>query len=79
MLQVDFLLTATNMIVPVPSVSAMIANRFRMREDLRSYSLGGQGCSSGVLVMGLAQSLLNAAPCGAIALVVLHEVLSEIL
>lgn len=71
--EVDILLTATNMIVPVPSVSAMVANRFGMREDLRSYSLGGQGCASGVLVVGLAQSLLAAAPRGAVALVVLHE------
>ena len=53
------MLTATNMVVPVPSVSAMIAHKFGMRSDLTAYSLGGQGCAAGVMVLQLAQSLLK--------------------
>ena len=57
--QVDIVLTAVNMIVPIPSFSAMVAHRFGMRADLVSYSLGGQGCGAGVMILGLAESLLK--------------------
>ena len=59
LLQVDIVLTAVNMIVPIPSFSAMVAHKFGMRSDLVSYSLGGQGCGAGVLILGLAESLLK--------------------
>ena len=57
--QVDIVLTATNMVVPVPSVSAMVAHAFGMRSDITTYSLGGQGCAAGVMILRLAQSLLR--------------------
>ncbi|GFP93909.1 3-ketoacyl-coa synthase 17 [Phtheirospermum japonicum] len=44
---------------PVPSVSAMIVNRFKLREDLLSYNLGGMGCSAGVIAVDLAKRLLQ--------------------
>lgn len=60
--QVDILIAATDTYVPVPSMSAMVANRFKMRGDLRNYSLGGQGCSSGIIAVELAQQLLKVMP-----------------
>ncbi|EIE20271.1 thiolase-like protein [Coccomyxa subellipsoidea C-169] len=72
--EVDILITATDTYVPVPSMSAMIANRFGMRTDLRTYSLAGHACTSGVIAVELAQQLLKArAAKGKVALVVLHE------
>lgn len=55
----DILITATDSYVPVPSMSAMIANRFKMRSDVRTYSLAGHTCTSGIIVVELAQQLLK--------------------
>ena len=57
--QVDILITTSNTVAMLPSMSAMIANHFRMRPDVQSYSLGGMGCASGVLCLELAQQLLK--------------------
>lgn len=57
--QVDILITACTSLAMLPSMSALVANHFKMREDLQSYSLGGQGCTSGVLAVELARHLLK--------------------
>ncbi|GBG85642.1 hypothetical protein CBR_g40371 [Chara braunii] len=44
---------------PTPSLSAMIVNRFKMRGSIRTYSLGGMGCSAGVISIDLAKDLLQ--------------------
>lgn len=44
---------------PVPSLSAMIVNRYKLREDVLSYNLGGMGCSAGVIAVDLAKRLLK--------------------
>lgn len=45
---------------PVPSLSATIVNRYKLREDVLSYNLGGMGCSAGVIAVDLAKRLLQA-------------------
>ncbi|XP_020105549.1 3-ketoacyl-CoA synthase 4 [Ananas comosus] len=44
---------------PTPSLSAMIVNRYRLRGNIRSYNLGGMGCSAGVIAVDLARDLLQ--------------------
>ncbi|PPD77829.1 hypothetical protein GOBAR_DD25249 [Gossypium barbadense] len=44
---------------PVPSWSAMIVNRFKLRHDVLSYNLGGMGCSAGVIAIDVAKQLLQ--------------------
>lgn len=44
---------------PVPSLSAMVASYFEMRSDVLHYSLGGQGCTSGIIEVELAAHLLR--------------------
>ncbi|PIN04291.1 Very-long-chain 3-oxoacyl-CoA synthase [Handroanthus impetiginosus] len=44
---------------PVPSLSAMIVNRHKLREDVLSYNLGGMGCSAGLIAIDLAKRLLQ--------------------
>merc|ERR1712048_1198359 len=58
-----------------PSLCAMICNKFRFREDIRSYNLGGMGCSANVISVDLAKQLLQNEP-GARALVISTEIIT---
>jgi 3-ketoacyl-CoA synthase len=44
---------------PTPSMSAMIVNRYKMRGNIRTYNLGGMGCSAGVIAIDLAKDMLQ--------------------
>lgn len=44
---------------PVPSLSSMIVNRYRLRHNVRSFSVGGMGCSAGLAAINLAKQLLQ--------------------
>ncbi|XP_004293205.1 PREDICTED: 3-ketoacyl-CoA synthase 4 [Fragaria vesca subsp. vesca] len=44
---------------PTPSLSAMIVNRYKLRGNIRSFNLGGMGCSAGVIAVDLAKDLLQ--------------------
>lgn len=43
----------------VPSLSAVIVNRYKLGDNVRSYNLGGMGCTAGLRAIGLAQQLLQ--------------------
>jgi 3-ketoacyl-CoA synthase len=44
---------------PTPSLSAMVINRYKLRGNVLSYSLGGMGCSARVISIDLAKCLLQ--------------------
>ncbi|XP_010548060.1 PREDICTED: 3-ketoacyl-CoA synthase 18-like [Tarenaya hassleriana] len=44
---------------PTPSLSAMVVNKYKLRSNIRSYNLGGMGCSAGVIAIDLAKDLLR--------------------
>jgi 3-ketoacyl-CoA synthase len=44
--QIDVLVTNCSAFSPTPSLSSMIVNKFKMRSDINSFSLGGMGCST---------------------------------
>ncbi|KAH7845643.1 hypothetical protein Vadar_004311 [Vaccinium darrowii] len=44
---------------PTPSLSAMIVNKYKLRGNIRSFNLGGMGCSAGVISVDLAKDLLQ--------------------
>ncbi|KAL6954227.1 Protein Nef [Sarracenia purpurea var. burkii] len=44
---------------PTPSLSAMIVNKYKLRGNVRSFNLGGMGCSAGVIAVDLAKDLLR--------------------
>ncbi|KAL6995689.1 Protein Nef [Sarracenia purpurea var. burkii] len=44
---------------PTPSLSAMIVNKYKLRGNIRSFNLGGMGCSAGVISIDLAKDLLQ--------------------
>ncbi|CAD5174888.1 unnamed protein product [Musa acuminata subsp. malaccensis] len=47
---------------PTPSLASMIINRYKIREDVKSFNLGGMGCSAGLISIDLAKDLLQANP-----------------
>ena len=58
--QIDILITNCSLYCPTPSLSSLVVNHFKMRSNIISYSLGGMGCSAGVIAVGLAKELLQA-------------------
>lgn len=44
---------------PVPSMSSIIINHFKMKETIKSFSFGGMGCSTSPITIELASSLLK--------------------
>ncbi|KAG0593305.1 hypothetical protein M758_1G313200 [Ceratodon purpureus] len=44
---------------PTPSLSSMIVNKYKMRGNIRTYNLGGMGCSAGVISIDLAKDMLQ--------------------
>ncbi|KAI3791121.1 hypothetical protein L2E82_04739 [Cichorium intybus] len=43
----------------MPSLSSIIVNRYKLKESIISYNVIGMGCSAGLMVIGLAEQLLQ--------------------
>ena len=56
---ISVLVVNCSLFCPTPSLSAMIVNKYKMRPDVQSYSLGGMGCSAGLISIKLARDLLQ--------------------
>merc|ERR1712187_216843 len=72
---IDFLIVNCSLFSPTPSLCAMISHKFKFRQDVRSYNLGGMGCSANVISVDLAKQLLQNQP-GSRALVVSTEIIT---
>lgn len=57
--QVGILVVNCSLFCPTPSLSAMVINKFQMRGSIKSYNLGGMGCSAGVIAVDLARDMLQ--------------------
>ncbi|KAL3515165.1 hypothetical protein ACH5RR_022067 [Cinchona calisaya] len=44
---------------PTPSLSAVIVNKYKLRGNIKSFNLGGMGCSAGVIAIDLAKDMLQ--------------------
>ncbi|KAL1215770.1 3-ketoacyl-CoA synthase 16 [Cardamine amara subsp. amara] len=44
---------------PTPSLSTVIVNKYKLRDNIKSLNLGGMGCSAGVIAIDVAKSLLQ--------------------
>merc|ERR1712187_199032 len=72
---IDFLIVNCSLFSPTPSLCAMISHKFKFRQDVRSYNLGGMGCSANVISVDLAKQLIQNEP-GSRALVVSTEIIT---
>jgi 3-ketoacyl-CoA synthase len=56
---IDILIVNCSLFNPTPSLSAMMINKYKMRNDIKNYNLSGMGCSAGVIAIDLAKDLLQ--------------------
>ncbi|XP_058105440.1 3-ketoacyl-CoA synthase 11-like [Magnolia sinica] len=70
--EIGILVVNCSLFNPTPSLSAMIVNHYKLRGNIRSYNLGGMGCSAGLISIDLAKQLLQVHP-NSYALVVSME------
>ncbi|CAN6720173.1 unnamed protein product [Malus baccata var. baccata] len=56
---IDILVSNCSLFCPTPSISSMVINMFGFRSSIKSISLGGMGCSAGILSISLAKDLLK--------------------
>ncbi|GFP88173.1 3-ketoacyl-coa synthase 1 [Phtheirospermum japonicum] len=59
---IGILIVNCSLFNPTPSLSSMIVNHYKLRTDIKSYNLGGMGCSAGLISIDLARHLLQANP-----------------
>ena len=73
---VDVVITNSSLFNPTPSLSATLMNHYKMPPTTLNYSLGGMGCSAGVVAVDLARQMLELYPESNV-LVVSHENLTN--
>lgn len=59
---IGILIVNCSLFNPTPSLSSMIVNHYKLKIDIKSYNLGGMGCSAGLISIDLAKDLLKANP-----------------
>ena len=59
---VDILIVNCSLFNPIPSLSTMIVNHYNLRNNIKSFNLGGMGCSAGLISINLAKDILIANP-----------------
>ncbi|TVU32593.1 hypothetical protein EJB05_24330, partial [Eragrostis curvula] len=74
---VEILVINCSAFAPVPSLTDMVVNKYKLRSDIRCVNLSGMGCSVGPISVGLAATLLQATPHGSHALVVSTETIAS--
>ncbi|XP_057959774.1 3-ketoacyl-CoA synthase 19-like [Malania oleifera] len=57
--QIDILVVNVSLFATVPSLSSRIINRYKMREDVKSFTLSGMGCSAGLTSIALVRDLFK--------------------
>jgi len=60
--EIDFVVMNCSLFCPTPSLSSMIINHYKMRNDVKNFNLGGMGCSAGLVSIDLARDLLAVYP-----------------
>ncbi|OVA08121.1 FAE1/Type III polyketide synthase-like protein [Macleaya cordata] len=74
--QIDVVIVTSGTFSSVPSLSSILAHRYKLRPDIKSFNLSGMGCSSGVMCIDLAAKVLRGCTKSKYALVVITESIS---
>ncbi|PIN04925.1 Very-long-chain 3-oxoacyl-CoA synthase [Handroanthus impetiginosus] len=57
--EIDILIVNCSGFCPCPSLSSIIINKFSMREDIKSFTISGMGCSASALAIDMAKNILK--------------------
>ncbi|KAK6130978.1 hypothetical protein DH2020_035282 [Rehmannia glutinosa] len=56
---IEILVVNSSLFNPTPSLSAAVVNKYKLRGNIKSFNLGGMGCSAGLIAIDLAKDLLQ--------------------
>nr|AAU05611.1 3-ketoacyl-CoA synthase [Physaria fendleri] len=56
---IGIIIVNSSMFNPTPSLSAMVVNKYKLRSTIKSFNIGGMGCSAGIIAIDLAKDLLQ--------------------
>ncbi|KAJ0772187.1 putative very-long-chain 3-oxoacyl-CoA synthase [Helianthus annuus] len=56
---IDIIIVNCSGFCPSPSLSAIIVNRYSMRDNIKSFNVSGMGCSASALAVDMAKNLLK--------------------
>ncbi|XP_052204064.1 3-ketoacyl-CoA synthase 12-like [Diospyros lotus] len=71
--EIDVLVVNVSMLATVPSLTSRIINHYKMREDVKSFSLSGMGCSASLISIDLVRSIFRSLNKPNFAIVVTSE------
>ncbi|XVF75432.1 hypothetical protein PTKIN_Ptkin13bG0188400 [Pterospermum kingtungense] len=57
--QIDILVVVVSFFAPAPSLTARIINGYKMRDNIKAFSLSGLGCSASMVAVDLVQHLFK--------------------
>ncbi|KAK1307076.1 3-ketoacyl-CoA synthase 1 [Acorus calamus] len=73
---IDVLIVACSVFTPSPSLSSLVVNKYKLKEDVKTYNLSGMGCSAAAVSIDLAAKILRNAREPKHALIVATENIS---
>ncbi|KAK5795263.1 hypothetical protein PVK06_036521 [Gossypium arboreum] len=56
---IDILVVDVSLFSPAPSLTSRIINRYKMRDNIKSFSLSGMGCSASMVAIDMVQQLFK--------------------
>lgn len=57
--EIDVLIVNCSGFCPAPSLSSIMVNKYSMREDIKSFTISGMGCSASALAIDMAHNILK--------------------
>ncbi|KAK4780543.1 hypothetical protein SAY87_016650 [Trapa incisa] len=57
--EIDVLVVNVSMLASIPSLTSYIINRYKLREDIKSFNLTGMGCSASLISVDVARNILK--------------------